>query len=157
MKLSEAIRLGSFLRPQTFGPFSDKCGTCAMGAALEAVGKLAKTTDTNSNRVKKIWPWLAWNLQLFQCPWCGVYKSFSSIFFLIVHLNDVDHLSRQKIAEMIERVENQATRQLEPNPSEEARAKLEDLESHLTPQRKRKETKDGQKSESSCIPCGSCS
>ena len=43
MKLSEAIRLGAMLKPQGTGStFGDK--TCALGAALEAVG----CTDKNS-------------------------------------------------------------------------------------------------------------
>ena len=37
-KLSQAIRLGATFRPQCTGEFSDSVGTCALGAAMEAVG-----------------------------------------------------------------------------------------------------------------------
>lgn len=39
MKLSEAIRLGSLLRPQGYRKYASADGrTCALGAALEAIG-----------------------------------------------------------------------------------------------------------------------
>jgi hypothetical protein len=146
MKLSEAIRLGSLLRRQTFGPFfsSTNCGTCAMGAALEAVGQLKQlnapktdATKINSRRVRKIWPWLKWRLDLHHCPWCSRLESFPNVYYLIVHLNDDDHLSREKIAELMTKIEIQVSNQLEPNPSDEARAKLLDLEAHLPQGRKK--------------------
>ena len=37
IKLSEAIRLGSKLRPQCFGVFISDVGSCALAAAYEAV------------------------------------------------------------------------------------------------------------------------
>lgn len=46
MRLSEAIRLGAMMRPQTFGALSDERGTCAMGAAYEAAG-LKLSHDVN--------------------------------------------------------------------------------------------------------------
>ena len=36
MRLSEAIRLGSMLKPQAFDAFFDGVGTCANGAARDA-------------------------------------------------------------------------------------------------------------------------
>lgn len=38
MRLSEAIRLGAMLKPQGFGSYFRHGATCAMGAAIEAVG-----------------------------------------------------------------------------------------------------------------------
>ena len=38
LKLSDAIRIGAKLRPQCHGGFSRDGGTCALGAAAEALG-----------------------------------------------------------------------------------------------------------------------
>ena len=38
LKLSEAIRIGAAMRPECVGCWSDGNGTCALGAAAEAVG-----------------------------------------------------------------------------------------------------------------------
>ena len=38
MQLSEAIRLGAMLRPQAYGHYFIRGGSCAMGAAYEAYG-----------------------------------------------------------------------------------------------------------------------
>lgn len=155
MKLSEAIHLGSMLRPQIYGPYSSRHGTCAMGAALEAVGKLGRNTATNERRMDRIWPWVAWRLEMRYCPNCARIGRFKNIHDLIIHLNDEDHVSRGQIAELMHKVEKQALDQLVPNPSEEARAKLGDLESHLTTKKKRKEQNHGKKSESASLACGS--
>lgn len=41
MRLSEAIRIGSMMRPQTKGHFFDETGSCALGAAYEGTfGKI---------------------------------------------------------------------------------------------------------------------
>lgn len=39
--LSQAIRVGATFRPQCFHSFFDKGATCALGAAMEAVGLVA--------------------------------------------------------------------------------------------------------------------
>jgi hypothetical protein len=156
VKLSEAIHLGSMLRPQIYGDYAEKDGgTCAMGAALDAVGKLGKSRSSFENRLNKIWPWLAWRLEISNCPYCGGIIRTKNIHHLIIHLNDKDKISRVRIAELIGRVEKQATDQLEPNPSQKARAKLADLESHLTTKRKRKEIPHhgSKKSESASLAC----
>lgn len=115
MKLSEAIQLGAMLRPQVYDSFGSPGpgdGTCALGAALEAVGKLAKTTVTNEKRIKKIWPWLNWRWWP-HCPWCGLAGKFSDVFGFIVHLNDRDHLTRQQIANLIFQIEKRAIEQIQ--------------------------------------------
>jgi len=108
------------LRPQTFGPFVDSCGTCAMGAALEAVDRLVKTTGANERRIKKIWPWLSWPMSFAPtlCPRCHKTCSFTNIFSLIVHLNDKDRLPRQAIADAIVQVEKGLIAQLELTTTE---------------------------------------
>ena len=46
MKLSEAIRLGSMLKPQGFGPtHNDGTHSCALTAALDAIGKSGYYAD----------------------------------------------------------------------------------------------------------------
>jgi len=40
MRLSDAIRLGAMLKPQAYGGFHFEGRTCAMGAALDACGRL---------------------------------------------------------------------------------------------------------------------
>lgn len=40
MQLSEAIRLGAMLKPQIRCGFFDGQGTCAVGAAADAIGRL---------------------------------------------------------------------------------------------------------------------
>ena len=117
MKLSEAIQLGSMLRPQVFNSFGDPAdpeGTCAMGAALEAVGRLVVATWANERRVRKIWPWLTWSFQPTRyCPYCHLPINAKTVFSLIIHLNDNDHLSRGQIAAVITEIEKQAQKQLE--------------------------------------------
>lgn len=95
MRLSEAIRLGSMLRPQAFGAFSDGTGTCAMGAAHEAVG-LPFVDDDNDP--------FGWNavLGVENCPICG---PFSSVLNVVAHLNDWHRWPRERIADFVESIE----------------------------------------------------
>lgn len=60
MKLSDAIRLGAMIRPQLQGRmFSDKHGTCASGAALEACGSQRfGVRDFTFDALHKLWPWV---------------------------------------------------------------------------------------------------
>lgn len=140
--LSEAMQLGAMLRPQTFGPFSDNCGTCAMGAALEAVGQLFLTSQTNEKRIRKIWPWLNWRLTLTECPWCGVSRTFHDMYYLIVHLNDHDRLSRQTIASLLYEIEGQASKQIALLDPTCQQRELHQLEANLDAVRKRKKQRN---------------
>lgn len=94
MRLSEAIRLGATMKPQFFGFYmgarNNKLSTCALGAALDAVGDL--------------WGMAALHFSILdvpaQCPQC-TYKA-PRLEQVIAHLND-DHLwTREAIADWLE-------------------------------------------------------
>lgn len=96
MLLSEAILLGSTLKPQCYRKIFDGVGTCAWGAAYDAVGILGSPNSIN----------FAANFNL------GLIKSVSScpiyscsrkdnINILIAHLNDAHHLTREQIASWV--------------------------------------------------------
>ncbi len=95
MKLSEAIREGAMLRPQIFGLY---CGrnenlelcTCALGAACEAAtGKLPTRENFNGGAVIVA-------LEMVVGPIAP------ELYSKIIHWNDVDHLSRENIANLVE-------------------------------------------------------
>src|SRR6185436_16765159 len=100
MKLSEAIRLGAMLRPQSFTNGFDGTGTCAWGAAFEAVGYAPKGFKFDGAWMPK------WGEHEFHklfdksraCPDCGA--RFTSD--MIVHLNDDHRLTREPIADWVE-------------------------------------------------------
>jgi hypothetical protein len=104
VKLSEAIRLGAMMRPQTRGRMRSLGGwTCALGAALDAVGDLdARMPNAESiQRVVAKWPIAA---SLVQHP-ANVY--WSSMKSIIVDLNDEHKWTREQIASWVETVELQ--------------------------------------------------
>jgi hypothetical protein len=99
MKLSEAIRLGSLLKPQAFGNMWVGSGSCAFGAALDALG-ITKSTFTT---VADTWPWLKAPMN---CPACG--EPTERIARIIsTHLNDAHRWTREKIAAWVATVEPQ--------------------------------------------------
>ncbi len=128
-RLSEAIRLGSVIRPQTFGAIYSwvgpgyKAKTCALGAALEACGCLKRSRriagknekDTRGNVLPegtmitsyRRWPDNLWRILCLPakdpCP-CGF---TGRLIEVIPHLNDTHHWTRQEIADFVERVEIQ--------------------------------------------------
>jgi hypothetical protein len=88
--LSQAIRFGAMLRPQTFGSFLDERGSCAMGAALEAVGR----TQFN---IPKEWHWT------FDRSWTSpVGLRRDLVWHMIQYLNDELRWSRERIADWVE-------------------------------------------------------
>lgn len=106
LKLSEAIRLGAMLKPQSFGSMrsceavpslGDVLGlriiekTCAMGAAYEAGYRSA--------------PYLG----VSTCPAC---VHVGPVPYLVMHLNDSHRWTRERIADWVESVE----RAQEPTP-----------------------------------------
>lgn len=140
MKLSEAINLGSTLRKQTYGAYVDDDGTCAMGAALESVGQLAKKNETNNKRIEKIWPWLKWAFMRQRCPACGRWKHFPTVRSLIIHMNDEDHISRQQIAVLISHIEVRAERQIADLVPSFRDLRLSELEANLNKKTKKKKS-----------------
>lgn len=97
MRLSEAIRLGALLNPQGFGEMKEKDGrTCALGAALEAMGALQKDVRTN---------WLFPVLKMYvTCPAGDGHAQFgeTSLDAMIIHLNDFHKWTREEIADWVE-------------------------------------------------------
>jgi hypothetical protein len=93
MPLSQAIRLGSMLKPQVFGILRNRWGTCALGAAREAVGVRTRAS------VKLPWGWIE---QESECPSCA---DEMSVDWIITHLNDNHRWTRERIADWVATVE----------------------------------------------------
>ena len=118
MKLSEAIRLGAMLKPQAFGALSstDQTGTCAMGAAIQAIGSPMRAlrdgeASTNGRRSTGT-PLVADVPQDWQntydakdpvCPECAGIKV--NVLAAITHLNDTHRWTRERIADWVETLE----------------------------------------------------
>lgn len=64
MKLSEAIKLGAMNGPQAFDAYTDGVGTCALGAALKAVGCAPVDAGTIEAGEHRHWPWIAERVNL---------------------------------------------------------------------------------------------
>jgi hypothetical protein len=109
MRLAEAILLGSVNSPQAFGELKDMHtqGTCALGAAMEAVGiEINGLSSSPYGDALKLWPYLDSLLQV--CPICGFLAdplNFSGPH-MIPHLNDKHRLTRPEIAEIVRQAED---------------------------------------------------
>lgn len=102
MKLSDAIRLGSMLRPRQvfFEMTRGEDGACALGAAEEA----GYNTDVlDADMPKHV-----------TCPVCGDNRSFSAFHYnygaiymissFIIHLNDRHRWTREAIADYLDKI-----------------------------------------------------
>lgn len=114
MRLSEAIRQGSALSSQAFGYFKKGDGsTCALGSAAEAAGFTFKGEQCVigielDEFLRAKFPALAGHKQVpFTCPDC--HEGLISTYFstIIAHVNDVHKWSREKIADWVEKEEDQ--------------------------------------------------
>jgi hypothetical protein len=107
MRLSEAIRLGAMMNPiQAFDVYKNKAtgGTCAMGAALDAVGQIQHVVklgrDPRRHDIpKRLWPFAFVHAT---CPVCGPIQLSTSI---VAHINNKHHWTRERIAEWVATVE----------------------------------------------------
>lgn len=122
MRLSEAIRLGSMLRPtQAFYTlFSVKNGsTCALGAAAEAVG-LIDTAQENSYLPGKRAPaeWKPISRATATCPACDFDDDVEGC---IIHINNEHRWTRERIADWVELQEQR----IESTPSADAVARTD--------------------------------
>lgn len=109
IQMSEAMRLGAMIEPQTFGSLRGAFGgSCAIGSALRAVGISAN--DANySLAIVTCWPWLKERT----CKYPGADPAFMGIkpgddievYRAIWLLNDADHWTREQIAEWIASIE----------------------------------------------------
>jgi hypothetical protein len=110
--LSDAIRIGATLRPQTFNSWFFNGKSCAMGAAIEGLtGEFCDGIDLVSRERlddleevlhRRYQPILK---QRLECPHCPREREFLSD--LIIHLNDTHKLTREVIADFVQSVEEQ--------------------------------------------------
>lgn len=107
MKLSEAIRLGSMLRPnQSYGAMfvAEENATCALGAAAEALGILdLEYRNAYKDGARAPADWRPVVLQPVKCPGCAL--KFSRVDKAVIHLNNRHRWSRARIADWIESLE----------------------------------------------------
>jgi hypothetical protein len=103
MKLSEAILLGSTLRPQIKGHLFGDGRSCALGAAAEAIGSEPKDCPTSWEFIRSEWPWT--EVLLFRCPACWRPRDTANALKLITHLNDFHNWTRQRTAAWVASVE----------------------------------------------------
>lgn len=108
MRLSEGIRLGSAMKPQCFYVFHDEDGSCAMGAAHDAVGLMDDCAITD---YPPEWQRILFEQEVRRCPAgpCPIEVAFDAVlpyegnvFETIVHLNDEHSWTREQIACWIE-------------------------------------------------------
>jgi hypothetical protein len=95
MSLPDAIREGSKRRPQTRGSLFGSEGSCALGAALEGAG----LNDHDMGKLVSLYPELILAKDI-ACPQCEV--PLGGLDMVIIHLNDDEGWSREKIADWIE-------------------------------------------------------
>lgn len=99
MRLSEAIRLGAMMGPQSFGDtFGQDDSSCAMGAALLAVG--CPRTVTYGDIVMHFAVATAYAFH----PESGIYQLVIST---IRQLNDQSRWTREQIADWVATIEPQ--------------------------------------------------
>ena len=106
-KLSDLIRIGARRRPQCFGAyFSSEGGSCAMGAAMEA---LTGSTDVRMGieALRRAFPDLLSLDNLFVCPLApseinGTLEVCIGLSGLVTHFNNDHRWSRERIADWLE-------------------------------------------------------
>lgn len=134
MRLSEAIRLGAMLHPQSFGDLLggvqadgfDKSKirrTCALGAAWVASGRGSEVTIVETDMwtprgfapkgaaiLRLDWPaeWQETFRLSTDCPEAGC-GGIGTLSGAIQHLNDHHRWTREQIADFVERVESPAS------------------------------------------------
>lgn len=106
MKLSEAIRLGSMLKPQKSNGDDDGKGSCALLAAAEALG-ISAVRFRGTNRFVVDYVSLRDRYSFLsneaRCPEC---EHSDDACCIIWHLNDVHRWTREAIADWVESIEN---------------------------------------------------
>lgn len=103
MRLSEAIRLGAMLKPQGHGELVHHGRTCALGAALDAVGALCSDYDAVGIRfpiTRQV------RLGLCPAPGCENYAhGHATVMETVFYLNDSHDWTRERIADWVETLE----------------------------------------------------
>ncbi len=99
MKLSEAIRLGAMIRPQARGAFFKGGGSCALGAALEAVGveyyEYGGISPDDYRQIHTRWPWTGVR---YKGAYVGLPKKPTDVIW---RLNDSLLRTREEIADWV--------------------------------------------------------
>ncbi len=97
MRISEAIRIGSAMKPQAFGHFFSNGGSCALGAGIDA----CSLYGANHGFAYREQPW-----ERELCPVCKLdwsqREALDNHPALVPHMNDVHRMSREEIADYIE-------------------------------------------------------
>lgn len=120
MKLSVAIRLGAMIRPQGRHAYLRHGKSCAVGAALEAIGvplkdlgndMFERTSEHEAAeefaRRPEFKEWSQINAKANQvCPSCS--KDQGSVTNAIVCLNNEHRWTRERIADWVESIESPA-------------------------------------------------
>ena len=116
MRLSEAIRLGATMKPkESIFMISDR-GTCAYGAALDAIGFTRfEITVRGMSHIVETWQATLAAMEATPCPACNARAGGIGI---VPHLNDAHNWSREQIADFVELHELQAMT-LDPIVTEE--------------------------------------
>lgn len=100
--LSEYMRLGAMLRPQAFGCLFDGVGTCANGAALEAMGWKPNRDSLDAWDARED---LVPILQTVAIDPIGGYPTYVGL--IIVDLNNIHRWTRERIADWVESIERE--------------------------------------------------
>lgn len=99
MKLSLAIRLGAMLKPQGRGRLISDGRTCALGAAVDAIGGLNRHDEDRYQLAFDEWPIL---LRKVSHPLCAP----DHLADIITMLNDSPiRWTREQIADFVESIE----------------------------------------------------
>lgn len=109
MQLSQAIRLGTMIRPQAFEHVFTRGGSCALGAAYEACGvvydpQCLPGTISAMEELDREWGLHQRPTNKHACPACGLKQSLA---LTITHLNDHHKWSRERIADHVATLESQ--------------------------------------------------
>lgn len=130
MRLSDAIRLGAMMKPQHRGGIlsSDGTKTCALGAALDALGKLDEwLTRRASNAVD----WAEWfgnalppdSYRSVKWPPAAHKMIYGDTQYplatVVTVLNDVNGWTREQIADWVEQVEKEYDKEKQHIETEE--------------------------------------
>lgn len=117
MRLSEAIRLGSMMKPQAFGNFygPERESSCALGAAFDACGMEVFGPDTKFDGPFGL-EYFEDEYEIIACPVCGIAE-----WPTIGHLNDFHRWTREAIADWVETIENAQAAQVAPETVEAAK------------------------------------
>jgi hypothetical protein len=112
MTLSQAIRLGSMLKPHGRGFYQTLGGSCALGAGLDAIGIAAEIQNTLPDKtLNALFPVCA---RAARCPVPYCDDSAKNVGDVIPHLNDDHDWTREQIAAWVETIEAKQAATNEP-------------------------------------------